>query len=94
MPNCTVAASGTGCVALNDCNTYTAERQCIINASNLLCGWNGLVCANRACATAPPNVNFSNDSSCSAYMDGCTVVASGYGCTQRSQSCSDYLNSQ
>ncbi|CAD8061871.1 unnamed protein product [Paramecium primaurelia] len=91
LPNCTVIASGIGgCVPLNDCNTYTSERQCKINSSGLLCGWNGSVCANRSCSTAPPTVTYSNDSACQDYMDGCTVVETGFGCQSRKSECSDY----
>jgi hypothetical protein len=92
MPNCTVVATGVGgCVALNDCNTYTTERQCVVNAAGLLCGWNGLVCANRSCYTAPSTVVYSNDTACSDYMAGCTVVTVGYGCMPRATNCSDYM---
>ncbi|CAK80326.1 unnamed protein product (macronuclear) [Paramecium tetraurelia] len=91
LSNCTVVATGLGgCVALNDCSTYTSERQCKVNSSGSLCGWNGLICANRACSTAPPTVTYSNDYACQDYMDGCTVVETGYGCQSRKSECSDY----
>ncbi|CAD8157933.1 unnamed protein product [Paramecium octaurelia] len=84
-----------GCQQTAACSSYIDKEQCQINANGEPCGWNGIQCADKACATAPATADYDDDTKCRAYITNkCTVSDSGQGCVDIPATCETMTQKQ
>ncbi|CAD8176985.1 unnamed protein product [Paramecium pentaurelia] len=84
-----------GCQQTAACATYIHSEQCRFNASGDPCGWNGTLCADKSCATAPATADYDDNDKCRAYFNNkCTVADSGQGCVDIPDTCETMVEKQ
>lgn len=94
---CIVNSTGNGCIDKPAaCSGMTTSGQCTATSTNSSggpCAWVSGACVDRQCASAPATTDYDTHTECNAFLDTCTVVATGTGgCITLLSSCPAYTS--